>query len=44
MVVTEKISKLFGRKKVKKNDDMEIYEQENGMFDCYQEFKKTVDL
>lgn len=47
MVVTEKISNLFGRKKVKKNDDLEVYDEEkNGkMFEnCYHEFKRTVDL
>lgn len=46
MVVTEKISNLFGRKKVKKDEPTILSSGGNEtMFgECFMEFKKTVDL
>ena len=50
MVVTEKMSNLFGRKKVKKSEPSPNSVQhptgENGRIfgDCYMEFRKTIDM
>jgi len=45
MVVTEKISNLFGRKKVKIDESYNNSASNDGIFgDCYMEFRRTIDL
>lgn len=46
MVVTQKISHLFGRKRVKRSDDNEqnCMEEEEMFGDCYMDFRRSMDL
>ena len=45
MVVTEKISNLFGRKKVKIDESYNSPATNDGIFgDCYMQFRRTIDL
>jgi hypothetical protein len=45
MVISEKISSVFGRKKRKFNEEIMPDESDNCKFDsCYHEFRKTLDI
>lgn len=45
MVISEKISSCFGRKKRKFNEEVEPDENDHHKFDnCYHEFRRTLDL
>jgi hypothetical protein len=45
MVISEKISSVFGRKKRKFNEEVEPDETDSNKFNnCYHEFRKTMDI
>lgn len=45
MVVTEKFSKVFGKKKVKTNEETPVKDCDHTKFEnCFQEFQKTLDI
>ena len=45
MVISEKISSVFGRKKRKFNETVEPDETDSYKFDtCYHQFRKTLDI
>ena len=45
MVVTEKFSKVFGKKKIKTNEEVPAKDCDHIKFEnCFQEFQKTLDI
>lgn len=45
MVVSEKFSKVFGKKKVKTNEEAPVKDCDHTKFEnCFQEFQKTLDI